>query len=74
MPEEGRSKPRRWTGAEVRALRRHLAMSQQELARQLGTRQQTISDWETGLYTPGGIASTLLNVLAERADFDYETS
>ncbi|MCH8191745.1 MAG: helix-turn-helix domain-containing protein [Chloroflexi bacterium] len=69
----GRETPRRrWQGVGVKALREHLGYSQQRLAQELGTRQQTISEWETGLYAPGGISSTLLNVLAERADFHYE--
>ena len=60
-----------WTGDRVRALRRHLGMTQQELSEELGTRQQTISEWETGMYTPRGTSHTLLNVIAERAGFAY---
>lgn len=46
-------------------------MTQQELADELGTRQQTISEWETGMYRPRGASATLLSIIAERADFDY---
>ncbi len=46
-------------------------MSQEELAEELGTRQQTISEWETGKYKPRGASSTLLGVVAERSDFKY---
>ena len=67
----GRQGRKRWDGANVKALRDHLSMSQQALADELGTRQQTISDWETGTYTPGGISSRLLSIMAERADFHY---
>ena len=61
----------RWDGRRVRALRTHLHMSQEELAEELGTRQQTISEWETGKYKPRGTSSTLLGVVAERSDFKY---
>jgi DNA-binding transcriptional regulator YiaG len=46
-------------------------MTQQELSEVLGTRQQTISEWETGLYAPRGTSKTLLNMVAERAEFKY---
>lgn len=62
---------RRWDAARVRALRQHLQISQSRMAKEIGTRQQTISDWETGTYTPGGISSRLLSIMAERADFHY---
>jgi len=44
------------------------------MARQLGARQQTISEWETGKYRPRGTSSTLLSMVAERANFRYKTS
>ncbi len=37
----------------------------------MGTRQQTISEWERGLYRPRGVSVTLLNIIAERAEFVY---
>ena len=46
-------------------------MSQQELAEDLGVRQQTVSEWETGMYQPRGASSTLLHIIAERAAFQY---
>ncbi len=60
-----------WDGEQVRALRRHLGLSQRELAEQLGTRQQTISEWEKAVYRPRGASCTLLSIVAERADFKY---
>ena len=60
-----------WDRERVRALRTHLGMTQQEMAGQLGTRQQTISEWETGLYRPRGTSNTLLNIVAERSSFKY---
>ena len=66
--------PRRWDSEQVRALRRHLGLTQSELAERLGTRQQTISEWELGLYKPKGASSTLLSIVAERAEFGYEVN
>ncbi len=61
-----------WSSQHVRALRRHLGLTQRELAEQLGTRQQTISEWEKGMYQPRGASSTLLSIVAERAKFEYK--
>jgi len=66
--------PRRkpvWDADGVRALRRHLNLTQAEMARELGTRQQTVSEWETGMYRPRGISERLLSLIAERAGFEY---
>ena len=48
-----------WRAERVRALRCHLKRTQQELAQELGVRQQTISDWETGVYRPWGVSWTM---------------
>jgi len=48
-----------------------MGLTQRELAETLGTRQQTISEWEKGLYRPRGASSTLLTIVAERAQFKY---
>jgi DNA-binding transcriptional regulator YiaG len=61
-----------WDGMSISALRKHLDLTQQELADELGTRQQTISEWETGMYKPRGTSITLLTIVAERAGFEYE--
>jgi len=63
-----------WDAPRVRGLRRHLCLTQQELADELGTRQQTISEWERGLYRPRGASARLLTLVAERADFAYEAT
>ena len=68
----GRKRPRDWDSQKVRALRHHLGATQQEMAEQLGTRQQTVSEWETGLYQPRGTSSKLLSIIAERANFRYQ--
>ena len=61
-----------WDNEHIRALRRHLGLTQSELAEKLGTRQQTISEWETGMYRPRGASATLLSIVAEQAKFGYE--
>jgi DNA-binding transcriptional regulator YiaG len=61
-----------WDAGKVRALRHHLAMTQNEMAQELGTRQQTISEWETGMYQPRGLSERLLGIVAERAGFEYQ--
>ncbi len=63
-----------WDAERVKALRQHLQMTQEELAREMGTRQQTISEWETGMYRPRGISERLLGMVAERAGFAYDAS
>lgn len=65
-------KQRPWDAYRVRALRRSLGLSQQELARELGVRQQTVSEWETGRYRPRGASARLLVIIAERAGFHYQ--
>jgi len=61
-----------WNKERIQSLRRHLGLTQREMAKQLGTRQQTISEWETGMYQPRGASATLLSMIAERANFEYE--
>lgn len=67
------TRPAGWDAGAVRALRRHMKLSQDELASALGTRQQTVSEWETGRYRPRGASATLLTIIAERAEFEYRT-
>ena len=62
----------KWDGERVQALRRYLSLTQSEMAEQLGTRQQTISEWELGMYKPRGASATLLSIVAERAKFEYD--
>ena len=61
-----------WDKDSVRALRQHLGLTQDELARRMGTRQQTISEWETGMYAPRGVSERMLGMVAEQAGFAYE--
>lgn len=61
-----------WNGGMIKALRQHMGLSQGELADELGVRQQTVSEWETGAYAPSRSSSKHLGLVAERAGFAYE--
>jgi DNA-binding XRE family transcriptional regulator len=61
----------RWDAESIRALRLFLDVSQSVFANYLGVRQQTVSEWETGVYRPRGASGTLLSLIAEQANFRY---
>jgi DNA-binding transcriptional regulator YiaG len=60
-----------WTGELVKALRAHMNHTQAQLAEELGVRQQTVSEWESGVYEPSRAMSKYLTLVAERAGFEY---
>jgi len=62
-----------WDAESIRALRKFMGLTQQQMSEELGTRQQTISEWETGMYRPRGGISRLLTLVAEREGFAYQT-
>jgi DNA-binding transcriptional regulator YiaG len=70
-PAPKRARYETWDAQRVRALRRHMGYTQQQLSDELGTRQQTVSEWETGVYQPRGASARLLTLVAERAGFQY---
>ena len=72
MPNQYRTNRPQWDSQRIRALRRHLGLTQRELADRLGTRQQTISEWEKERYKPRGASATLLSIIAERGSFKYQ--
>lgn len=61
-----------WDADLVKALRHYMGLTQSEFARELGVRQPTVSEWETGAYGPRRSSSKLLTLVAERAGFRYE--
>ena len=63
-----------WDAGSIRALRKYMGLTQQQMAEELGTRQQTISEWETGMYCPRGGMHRLLTLVAERKQFKYQYS
>lgn len=71
MPNSAEHRDTKWDAGGIIALRRHLGLSQGAFAGELGTRQQTVSEWETGHYRPRGTSARMLSVIAERAGFEY---
>lgn len=67
-----RQKKYTWQPEAIRALREHMGLTQREMADELEVRQQTISEWETGLHTPHRSTQKTLSMVAERAGFQYE--
>ena len=65
-------KPREpWTAERIAELRATLGLTQADMADELGVRQQTVSEWETGRYAPRGASARMLQHLAEaKAPYD----
>jgi DNA-binding transcriptional regulator YiaG len=63
-----------WDGEAIRALRVHMGMSQSKFADVLGVRQQTVSEWEKGTYTPTRSTGKHLTRVAKEARFTYDTT
>lgn len=60
-----------WDSQRIKALREHLQLTQRQMADELQVRQQTISEWETGIHTPHRSTQKMLSMVAERAGFTY---
>lgn len=60
-----------WDGAAIRALREHMNLNQTSFAAVLGVRQQTVSEWEKGMYTPTLATAKHLSRVAKEARFGY---
>lgn len=60
-----------WDSDLIKALRFQTGWSQAQLAEELGVRQQTVSEWETGVYAPSRAMCKFLMLVAERAGFEY---
>ena len=59
-----------WDADLVKKLRDHLHLTQGQFAERLGSRQQTVSEWECGKYKPRGMSRTILDAVAKESDFD----
>lgn len=60
-----------WDSSLIKALRQHMNLSQTQFAGELGIRQQTVSEWETGIYAPSRAMCKYLSLVADRAGFTY---
>lgn len=69
MPDTGQQDADHWDAERVRALRNWLEASQAAMAEQIGTRQQTVSEWETGSSQPRRMSRRLLHFVAEESGF-----
>lgn len=58
-----------WQKDAVKALRKHMNMTQAQLAEELGVRRQTISEWENGVYEPDRSTAKFLALIARQANF-----
>ena len=62
-----------WTAERIAELRAELGLTQADMADELGVRQQTVSEWETGRYEPRGASARMLQHLAEsKSAYDAE--
>ena len=60
-----------WKPGKIRALRRHLGFSQEEMGQELGVIQWTISHWERGEHAPKGASVKLLDLKQRESGFRY---
>ena len=61
-----------WSQELVKALRSHMGLTQAGFAKELRMRQQTVSEWEKGIYEPSRASSNYLTLVAEKAKFRLE--
>ena len=54
----------------IRALRKHMSLTQMEFAEEMGVRRQTVSEWENGVYEPDRSTSKFFELLAKHAQFE----
>jgi DNA-binding transcriptional regulator YiaG len=62
-----------WQQDAIRALRKHMNMTQSQFAEELGVRRQTISEWENGVYDPDRSTSKFLKLIAKNTNFEEPT-
>lgn len=56
-----------WDKETIKNLRVKLLLTQCEFAKRLGCRQQTVSEWEVGMYVPANAYCKLLDFLAQNS-------
>ncbi|MEL7141978.1 MAG: helix-turn-helix transcriptional regulator [Cyanobacteria bacterium J06643_4] len=59
-----------WEQQAIRALRKHMGMTQAKFAAELGVRRQTVSEWENGVYEPDRSTAKHLELIARQKSFD----
>ena len=58
-----------WDSESIKGLRQHMSLTQAQFAEELGIRQQTVSEWEQGVYSPTRASAKHLMLVAEKAGF-----
>lgn len=58
-----------WNADAIKALRKHMHLTQAQFAETLGVRRQTVSEWENGVYAPERSTTKHLGLIAEKHDF-----
>ena len=61
-----------WDRAAIRALRKHMNLTQAQFAETLGVRRQTVSEWENGVYLPDRSTVKHLALVAQTEAFQPE--
>ncbi len=61
-----------WNAELIKTLRQHIGLTQAEFAERLGVRQQTVSEWENGVYKPTRSTSKHLELVAQTSGFVYK--
>ena len=58
-----------WDKISIKVLRFHMKLTQAQFAEYISGRQQTVSEWENGIYEPTRAMCKLLDFIARDADF-----
>jgi DNA-binding transcriptional regulator YiaG len=59
-----------WDQNAIKALRKHMSLTQAKFAQALGVRRQTVSEWENGVYEPDRSTAKHLELIAEQKGFE----
>ncbi len=63
-----------WQQDAIKALRKHMSLTQAQFAQELGVRRQTVSEWENGVYDPDRSTTKFLELIAKQSDFEAPTT
>ena len=61
-----------WDRMAIKALRKHMNLTQAQFAETLGVRRQTVSEWENGVYLPDRSTLKHLELVAEKEAFQVQ--